>query len=235
MQQISQSSEDNALRVAVSNMCYAACTENDIKFLRSRVASRLHGHPTLSDPTYRNILVLTAWNSQKDRLNEIGCCHFAEDTRQTLTNFYSIDSIATEDLGRKKRKQRVKKKACNAGNMHINLQKALCNHIPGKLSLCKGMPVMIRNNDAMELCITKGQEGFLVDRDSITGPFDQLVLDTVYIQLDKLPKDIQIAGLPLNVIPMPRSNISVQCQLLDDSFVKINDQQEKQEWSMSWI
>jgi len=25
------------------------------------------------------------------------------------------------------------------------------------------MPVMIRNNDATELCITKGQEGFVVD------------------------------------------------------------------------
>jgi hypothetical protein len=31
--------------------------------------------------------------------------------------------------------------------------------VAGKLYLCIGMPVMIRNNSATELCITKGQEG----------------------------------------------------------------------------
>ena len=34
-------------------------------------------------------------------------------------------------------------------------------HFAGKLSLCIGMPVMLRNNDATEICITKGQEGFV--------------------------------------------------------------------------
>jgi hypothetical protein len=35
------------------------------------------------------------------------------------------------------------------------------DNVAGKLSLCVGMPVIIRNNDATELCITHGQEGFV--------------------------------------------------------------------------
>ena len=41
------------------------------------------------------------------------------------------------------------------------LPHAATAHFPGRLSLCIGMPVMIRNNDVTELCITKGQEGFI--------------------------------------------------------------------------
>jgi hypothetical protein len=33
------------------------------------------------------------------------------------------------------------------------------------------MPVMIRNNDATELCITKGQEGYVVGWQSSDGPY----------------------------------------------------------------
>src|SRR5882762_7877117 len=43
-----------------------------------------------------------------------------------------------------------------------DLPPSATNHFPGKLSLCIGMPVIIRNNDATELCITKGQEGHVV-------------------------------------------------------------------------
>ena len=43
-----------------------------------------------------------------------------------------------------------------------NLRHSASEHIPGKISLCIGLPVMIRNNDATELCITKGQEGHIV-------------------------------------------------------------------------
>jgi hypothetical protein len=35
-------------------------------------------------------------------------------------------------------------------------------YFPKKLTLCLEIPVMIRNNDATELCITKGQEGIIV-------------------------------------------------------------------------
>lgn len=41
--------------------------------------------------------------------------------------------------------------------------------IAGKLSLCLGLPVMIRHNYATEICMTRGQEGFVVGWQSKTG------------------------------------------------------------------
>jgi hypothetical protein len=58
------------------------------------------------------------------------------------------------------------------------------------------MPVMIRNNDATELCITKGQEGFVVGWQSEKGPHGKRILDTLFVKLHKPAKVIQIPGLP---------------------------------------
>ena len=40
-----------------------------------------------------------------------------------------------------------------------DLEHNATEHVPDKLTLCIGMPVMIRYNITTELCITKGQEG----------------------------------------------------------------------------
>ena len=79
-----------------------------------------------------------------------------------------------------------------------NLRHSASDHIPDKLSLCIGLPVMIRNNDATELCITKGQEGHVVGWKSGVGSRGQLVLETLYVKLDRPAKDISIEGLPEN-------------------------------------
>jgi hypothetical protein len=71
-------------------MRYAACTADDIKFLRSRVAGRRPDQPKLADKRFRNVSIITALNSQKDRINELGSARFAADTGQTLTDFYSV-------------------------------------------------------------------------------------------------------------------------------------------------
>ena len=63
-------------------------------------------------------------------------------------------------------------------------------HIPGKLSLCIGLPVMIRNNDATELFITKGQEGHIVGWKSGIGSKGQPVLETLYVKLDRPAKTL---------------------------------------------
>jgi hypothetical protein len=63
----------------------------------------------------------------------------------------------------------------NGNTLTPSLQKLLWDlphsssdkHIPGKLSLCIGMPVMLRHNDATECCITKGAEGTVVSWQSI--------------------------------------------------------------------
>jgi len=93
MRQNMQSVEDAKLRTALENMRYAACTADDIKFLRSRVAGRRADQPKLADKCFRNVSIITALNSQKDRINELGSACFATDTGQILTDFYSVDTL----------------------------------------------------------------------------------------------------------------------------------------------
>ena len=74
-------------------MRYAACTPEDIKFLKTHIAIR----PT---QTFRQRI-------QKDRINELGSVHFAAETGQTLTDFYSIDRFGSSpDVAEKRSKGR---------------------------------------------------------------------------------------------------------------------------------
>jgi len=97
-----------------------------------------------------------------------------------------------------------------------NLSPSATNHFPGKLSLCIGMPVIIRNNDATELCITKGQEGHVVGWQASRGIHGQLVLDTLFIKLDKPAKIVKIDGLPENVVPITRGSKNIECTFSSD-------------------
>ena len=137
---------------------------------------------------------------------------FSEDTHQKLTDFYSDDELG-EDIdpstltsARKKDKNSIPSTKKNLSpdmqDVLWNLRHSASEHIPGKLSLCIGLPVMIRNNDATELCITKGQEGHIVGWKSETGSRGQVVLDTLFVKLDNPAKKINIDGLPENVVPL---------------------------------
>ena len=81
-------------------------------------------------------------------------------------------------------------------------------HVPGKLTLCIGMPVMLRHNDATECCITKGAEATVVSWQSSKGPEGQNVLDTLFVKLKNPPKTVKIDGLPENVVPITRHTTS---------------------------
>jgi len=87
-----------------------------------------------------------------------------------------------------------------------NLPHSATKHFPGKLSLCA---VIIRNNDATELCITKGQEGHVAGWQAGKGPQGQVVLDTLFIKLDQPAKTVQIDRLPENVILITRGSKNV--------------------------
>ena len=165
MRQTEMSEDDKKFRSALSNMRYAACTEDDLQFLKTLHVNRNQKEKTLSDPNFRNVSIITSLNTQKDQINESCSIRFARDTGQRLTHFYSIDKVGNTKLGRKKRGSRVSKTISGSTAIPIDIQKTLWDssphtseHFPGKLSLCLGMPIMIRNNDATELCITKGQE-----------------------------------------------------------------------------
>jgi hypothetical protein len=175
----------------------------------SRTVSRRPGHPTFEDPRFRYVSIITALNAQKDKINELGCKKFAEETNQTLTHFYSDDTLAANAAseGRKPKKapncEVLKAKRKISAHRQQQLWDAHpCStdaHVLGKLSLCVGMPIMIRHNEATELCITKGQEGKVVGWQDVVGSQGQTILDTLFVGLVKPPRPIQVPGLPLNV------------------------------------
>ena len=221
MRQSQQTDDDTKFRNALENMRYAQCTEDDIEFLMTRVAGKEDNQPNIAMKRYRNVSIITELNSQKDQLNKLGSLRFARDTGQILTDFYSDDELG-EDIDpsaltsvRKKDKKSIpstkKQLSSDMQDAIWNLRHSSSEHIPGKLSLCIGLPVMIRNNDATELCITKGQEGHVVGWKSGVGSRGQVVLETLFVKLDRPAKNINIEGLPENVVPLMRIKKSVKC------------------------
>ncbi len=89
-------------------------------------------------------------------------------------------------------------------------------HIAGKLSLCIGLPVMIRYNYATEICMTCGQEGFVHGWQSKQGSSGQLVLDTLFVKLKDPPTHIQVPGLPENVVPVYATTMNIEAMLPND-------------------
>ncbi|KAJ7828417.1 hypothetical protein B0H13DRAFT_1656304, partial [Mycena leptocephala] len=85
--------------------------------------------------------------------------------------------------------------------------------------------LMIKTNEATELCITKGQEAVVVGWDSSLGPSGQKILDTLFVKLLKPPQNIRIPDLPLNVVPLGRTSNHVTCLLRDDSLLSLNREQ----------
>jgi hypothetical protein len=87
------------------------------------------------------------------------------------------------------------------------------------------MPVILRHNDATELCMTKGQEGVVVGWNSRPGCFDTMALETVYVRLIKPPQTIRIPGLPKNTVPVTRAKHKVKCHPPDDTVLSIEREQ----------
>ncbi|PPQ81451.1 hypothetical protein CVT26_007746 [Gymnopilus dilepis] len=208
MRQLQQSTRDAQFRTCLTNMRYGACTDEDIHFLQSlivRQESDLH----VKGPEFRNSAVITCFNAQRDRFNEIGVERFARDTNQRLYEFYSEDALAIrEEEPTKKRKRRKRVKVCSFSpetqeKMWSVPPSATSKHIPGKLLLCKGLPVVIRNNDATELCITKGQPATVVGWDARSLPCGKQTLNTLFVKLVDPPKNVEFEGLPENVVPLP--------------------------------
>ncbi|KAE9382855.1 hypothetical protein BT96DRAFT_767762, partial [Gymnopus androsaceus JB14] len=76
--------------------------------------------------------------------------------------------------------------------------------IPGILKLCIGIPVMLKFNQATELCMTNGQPGHVAGWTSTKNEKGQEVLEVVFVKLHKPASDIQIPGLEKNVVPVTR-------------------------------
>jgi hypothetical protein len=185
----------------------------------------------LAEKDFQNVSIITAWNSQKDRINELDSAQFAKETNQPPVDFYSTDKwVVYEDTPEKitshKRRKRVKatenSTEITQADQHKlwDLPHHSTQHFPGKLSLCIGMPVMLRNNYATELCITKGQEGTVAGWQSYIGSHSKLVLDTLFVRLTNPPRVVKLDGLPENVVPIAKMSQMIECTMKSDQIRK---------------
>lgn len=233
MRQKTQSPEDAQLRQALTNMRYKSCTPEDLVFLRSLISSRTAGtaRSSIKQKEFRDVSIITALNVHKDEINRLGSLRFASETNQTLTDFFSEDTVSAHE---EKKSARAANKAIRGvpvisdqvqQTLWTQPHSANTKNIPGKLSLCVGMPVMIRNNSATELCITKGQEATVHSWQSTVGSRGQRMLDTLFVTLVNPPQSVQIDGLPVDVVPLTRSSVHITCSLPDDTCISLNRNQ----------
>ena len=221
MRQKKQSPDDAKLRTALENMRYKACTPDDIAFLRTRVSSSIPGRASICDNDFRNISIIAGTNVHKDEINRLGALRFAQETGQTLTDFFSEDSsrvAARSDpddaRGAVKRVGEITKEMMDG--FWSQPPSSTDKHIAGKLSLCIDLPVMIRYNFATEMCMTRGQEGFVHGWQSKIGSKGQTMLDTLFVKLKDPPSRVKIAGLPENVVPIYPTTTNIKAMLPND-------------------
>ena len=228
MRQQLTSNDDIKLCTALENMRYKNCTADDIEFLRSRISSDI-GKVSVCSNEFRNISIITAKNVQWDEINRLGTLKYAIDTNQELTHFFSKDSLP-KSLVSTERKKFQKNRSRRLTSISEKLQNTLWNlphscsdkHIAGKLSLCIGMPMMIKCNVATELCITNGQEATVIGWQSKTGSKGQVMLDTLFVKLSSPPSKIKPKDLPENVVPLTCSTYTITCKLPDESSLRIS-------------
>ncbi|KAJ7120560.1 hypothetical protein C8R43DRAFT_900591, partial [Mycena crocata] len=130
MRQQTQTRADDKLRTALINMRYGF-GDND---------------PKINTPAFRNVSIITARNSQKDMLNTLGAERFAAENGVELVDFCSIDKVSPRAVSKGKWKYCEQSGVTSIGS---RLRKKLWDacpsstseFIPGKLTLCVGMPV----------------------------------------------------------------------------------------------
>ena len=237
MRQKTQTPDDERLCSALTNMRYKACTPDDIAFLRSRVSSDIEGRLSVNEKQFRDVSVITTLNLPKDVINELGSQRFAAESGQEVVDFYSEDTVSSSDRDNQEngsnRKRNTRKRKVRIPSLSPALQQIVWDlppssntkNILGKLSLCWGLPVIIRLDSATELCITKGQEGIVYDWQATTGSRGQCVLDTLFVKLISPPQTVQFDNLPENVVPLTRTTTNTQCLLPNDLIVSISRSQ----------
>ncbi len=188
----------------------------------------------------RNVSVITAQNVHRDRINELGSQRFAADSGQKLVSFFSKDTWPGGAKSVSVKNQKTLKKTSpqaqlrnSEKDINPSLQRVLwdlppdaSDHRSGTLKLCKGLPLLIKYNEATECCVTNGAEAKVVDWISHKHPQSKReMLKILFVELQNPPTPIQLEGLPLNVVPISPDSKSINCALPDGSQLKINRSQ----------
>ena len=83
-------------------MWYQTCSQEDIAFLHTCTTGPGSNKPKLAENDFQNVSIITAWNSQKDRIDELGSAQFSKETEQCLVDSYFIDKwVIYEDISEK--------------------------------------------------------------------------------------------------------------------------------------
>ncbi|PSR87074.1 hypothetical protein PHLCEN_2v5260, partial [Hermanssonia centrifuga] len=223
MRQRGASLADSNFRSALENMRLKSCTSEDIRLLQGRILGPSNV-TRLTDDRFRHVSIVTAWNTHRDAINEVASEIFATETGQTLHHFYSQDKLSikchADSLRELLRDAESDLQLLTKGVIPPKLQEYFWSlppsntgNLAGVLSLCLGMPVLLKHNEATELCATNGAEGHVVAWDSQRSSNGKDVLRTVFVRLHQPPRDMQIRDLPINVIPVPSTSKTVLCTL----------------------
>ncbi|KAI0357519.1 hypothetical protein OH77DRAFT_1398804 [Trametes cingulata] len=227
MRQRGVSDEDQRFRRALTNLRVKSCTEEDRALFRSRIVAQGNARGLECDwRKFDEVSIITARNSHRDAINEVGSRLFASRRGKSLHTFRSIDRWSSternDDSVRQDQREAMNSfdPARSSNQIHPDIQNILwdippcmTDHHAGTLKLCKGMPVILKNNEATEICATNGAEGVIYDWQAQVRETGEEVLDVLFVRLTNPPKDVRVEGLPVNVVPIPRTKIRVKCTL----------------------
>ncbi|KAJ3520697.1 hypothetical protein NMY22_g12638 [Coprinellus aureogranulatus] len=151
MRQVDDQPEEVAFRKALGNLRWNNCSDEDIQLLRSRIAGTDNGL-TVDAEHFRDVSIITSRNMDKDHINVANSVRFSAEHDQEIHDFYSIDTMSNSEPKRTDPKRR-KRVYCTSKTITKSMQTALWSQspctseqIPGKLSICRGMPVIIRGS-----------------------------------------------------------------------------------------
>jgi hypothetical protein len=217
MRQNTSSKDDDRFRIMLGNLRYKNCTGEDLDYLESRTVTKANQNKLLT-ADFKDIPIITGRNIQRDKINLLCGEKYISEHSSKCHDFYSIDKL-------------VSSKNHNLSLMTSSLQKQLWDippvdpeHLPGRLTLCVGMPVMIKHNEATECSVTNGTDCVVVGWQSTTV-HDTRTLETLFVRLIKPKEIIQLEGLPINVVPIRCLDRRITCRLPDDSEITITRRQ----------
>lgn len=231
MRQKSQSDEDARFRKLLMNLRMNSCDRDDIELMHSRVPRSNHPDIDLNDPKFAHESMITCLNVNRDLLNDVGVLKFAETKKQELRTFYAVDTFS--NVRADKTKSTLEHNPIRSGNLIpkeqankiLTIQPGNTMHVPGRLSICKGLPVLLKRNDATELNVTNGAEGFVRDWKESISHEGRPILEVVFVELKNPPTSVKLDGLPLNVVPICRVKTQILVKFPDDTVLSINRDQ----------
>jgi hypothetical protein len=213
MRQNRSSREDDKFRIMLGNLRYKSCTNEDLNYLQSRTVTQTNQNHLLTED-FKDVPIITGRNVQRDKINLLCSEKYISEQGSECHNFYSVDRLVSSKINQ-------------FSLMTSSLQKQLwdilpvdSDHLPGKLSLCLGMPVMIKHNEATECSVTNGADCIVVGWQSVLLNSGE-ALETLFVRLLNPKEVIHLEGLPINVVPIRSLERRITCRLPDDSEVHI--------------